>query len=155
MPTIRQALKNQMQMRLAKPNATAVKINMYKPVEAYGVAEAIRRRPEVIKSCFVESLMIADSVLMTHWRRDSTIVALEEQKLLFDVFVSMVADVAVATREAFPVEQRPLIMGDMPDGQNASAEIAIAATERLAMAGAETVKIEVTSDAIYDVIEQV
>lgn len=155
MQEFREIIKRHVAWRVEHPDATAVKINLYKPVEAEAVALAVQQHPELAEACRVECVMMADSFLMTHLGRKTTVVKDGEHDLLLDFVVSMVADVTIALRESFPDPlSRPFIMGDMPDGPAQAVDTSLAAAERLVAAGSQCVKLEVTSDMVYDAIEE-
>lgn len=154
MSDIRDTFKRHIAWRTANPGATAVKINLYKPVEVEAVALAVREHPELADSCRVECVMLADSWTMTHCGRPSTVARDGEHDLLLDITVSMTADVTVALRESFTdPAARPFLMGDTPDQKAPTADLYLAAAERLTRAGSDCIKVEVTSDAVFECIE--
>lgn len=154
MSEIREAFKRHIAWRVENPDATAVKVNLYKPVEVEAVALAIQRHPEVAQTCRVECVMLADSFLMTHLGRPSTVVKDGEHDLLLDFVVSMTADARIALNESFsdPLV-RPFLMGDTPDQKVPTVDAYVAAAERLMAAGADCIKVEITSDAVFDCVE--
>lgn len=140
--------------RLAAPHFPGLKINLYRGYEVEGVARALADNPELGRHARVESVMVADSYLMTHLGRSSTILsAASEQQLFLDVMVSLVAEAAAAMAGCFAGRDAPYLVADMPDGAAETSEDALRNAGRMLRAGADVVKIEVTSDARCTVIE--
>lgn len=154
MSDFRDTIKRINAWRSEHPDATGVKINLYKPVEVEAVALAVRQHPELADACRVECVMQSDSFHNTHLARASTVVKEGEHELLFDFVRSMTKDTAIELRRRFPDPlTRPFLMGDMPDGPARAVDTCLAAAEELMASGSDCIKLEVTSPAVFDAIE--
>lgn len=128
----------------------AIKINLYNALEAAAVLEAITtmRAAEAVE-CF----MVGDSYLMTHLGYSTTQLDTREQQDWFlNVMISLVGEVA---RTLAPLNhtRRPYLIADLPDGAATAPGRCLAAAERLTAAGAEALKLEITSQDSLAVLE--
>jgi ketopantoate hydroxymethyltransferase len=102
--------------------------------------------------------MVGDSYLMTHLGRSSTQLDAREHEWFLNVMISLVGEVARALAPVAPVAplkgaRRPFLLADMPDGAAATPARCLAAADRLAAAGAEAFKLEITSRESLGVLE--
>lgn len=128
----------------------AIKINLYNALEAAAVLEAIAatRSAEAVE-CF----MVGDSYLMTHLGNASTQLETRAQQDWFlNVMISLVGEVSRALAPLHTA-RRPFLIADLPDGAATTPARCLAAAERLAAAGAEAYKLEITSAGSLAVLE--
>jgi len=128
----------------------AIKINLYNALEANAVLEAIStmRAAEAVE-CF----MVGDSYLMTHLGYSTTQLDTREQQDWFlNVMISLVGEVA-RTLAPLKTVRRPFLIADLPDGAAATTARCLTSVERLTHAGAEAIKLEITSPSSLDTLE--
>jgi len=128
----------------------AIKINLYNALEASAVLEAIAttRSAEAVE-CF----MVGDSYLMTHLGHASTQLETRAQQDWFlNVMIALVGEVS-RTLAPLKTTRRPFLIADLPDGAATTPARCLAAAERLAAAGAEAYKLEITSKGSLAVLE--
>ncbi len=128
----------------------AMKINLYNALEASAVLEAIAtmRAAEAVE-CF----MVGDSYLMTHLGYSSTQLETREQQDWFlNVMISLVGEVA-RTLAPLKTVRRPFLIADLSDGVATTTARCLSAVERLTHAGAEAIKLEITSRSSLDTLE--
>jgi ketopantoate hydroxymethyltransferase len=147
MTTAAERLAERMADRRAR-DVVGLKINLYTAVETSAALRAI-----AAVDPHVECFMVGDSYLMTHLGRASTSLPTRaEQDWFLRVLAIQLAEVATVL-QTVPAPRRPLLIGDMPDGATESTSHALHAAECLAAAGADIVKIEVTSARVLPMIE--
>ncbi|MBM3546258.1 MAG: hypothetical protein FJX54_04860 [Alphaproteobacteria bacterium] len=145
-------LASQRRLRYAQPDQARIKVNLYTDSETRAVAAAVADLESSGFPSRVDCLMVGDSYLMTHLGRDSTRVEGEaEQARVFEMMVGLVRAVAREIK-AFPGDPRPWLLADLPDGAMATEAKALDSIARMIDAGAEAVKVEVLTPAVFDVI---
>jgi ketopantoate hydroxymethyltransferase len=130
-----------------------IKLNLYRDYEVEALAQAWADNPLLELGVQLDCLMVSDSYLMTHLGRASTRLSGGEQALFLEIMTGLVKEVAHRTALLFP-ENRPYIVGDMPDGSVADSEIALRSAGRMTDAGADVIKLEVHSTAVVTIIER-
>ena len=128
--------------RLANPFSPGIKVNLYRDYEYRALARAVRAR----RVTEVETVMIGDSYFMTHLGRTSTQLSASDRALAVTELPRLVAEVrAEIDRDELGIG-RPLLMADMPDMPDASNDERVALIERFREAGADIIKIEISSE---------
>lgn len=151
---IRSRIAQHYNKRLENPKNTGLKINLYRGYEVAGLAAALENDAFLRENALVESVMVADSFLMTHLHRPSTTLESKPaQALYLDIMVSMVAEVRAQMDRSFSGSDKPYVIADLPDGAGESFDVAHINTERLLDAGGDIVKIEVKSNECLKIVE--
>lgn len=130
----------------------SVKVNLYRGMEVDALADALAGDPLLARSVRIDCVMVSDSVLMTHYGRSSTQLHPAEQALFLSVMVEMVREVARHVRDAFPIDARPAVIGDMPDGGANTIDKAHQAARAMVEAGADVIKLEVREEQTFETI---
>ncbi len=146
-------IRQRMSRLRADPAAIGIKVNLYTGEETDAVADADARLRGTGWFRGVESLMVADSYLMTHLGRASTNLAIDERPAFLETLRGLVRDVAAARDRGFPDDNRPFLIADMPEGTLDSVEAALAAARNFMADGADSVKVEVHDPVLLPVIE--
>ncbi|MEQ8710964.1 MAG: 3-methyl-2-oxobutanoate hydroxymethyltransferase [Rhodospirillales bacterium] len=139
------------QLRL-DPEATGIKVNLYTGDEAAAVARASAKVEGYRWFRGVESLMVADSYLMTHLGRSSTNLEPGERRSFLETLRGLVRDVARERDAGFAPDNRPFLIADMPEGTLDNVESALTAARDFLSDGADSVKVEVHDDALLPVV---
>ncbi len=147
-------LASQQRLRQARPDRARIKVNLYTDAEARAVAAAVSDLERSGEPSRIDCLMIGDSYLMTHLGRAST--RLEGEAEQAEVFAMMLDLVKGVAREAkdFPGDPRPWVLADLPDGAASTPAKALDSIRRMLDAGADAVKVEVISPAVFDAIAE-
>jgi ketopantoate hydroxymethyltransferase len=133
--------------------ALGLKVNLYRGYEVEALGQAMESL-DLMRNCRLECLMVGDSYFMTHLGRPSTRLATpEEQVWGMDQMLTLLQEVRGAMTRAFPAYRRPFLLGDMPDGAATTPTVALKSAEVMVEAGAEVLKVEVTSEASLSVLE--
>jgi ketopantoate hydroxymethyltransferase len=141
---VKSTLSKHYQARALAPDKGYFKINLYKGAEVQGLAKALALAPELERACTVECVMVADSYLMTHLGRTSTVLHDEHARVWFQgLMLELMTEVHSALQTHFPAQKRPLLMADMPDGTTASVDAAKRMAQAYLARGADYVKMEV------------
>lgn len=145
-------LEAQRRLRRERPDRARIKVNLYTDAEARAVAAAVAELERAGEPSRVDCLMVGDSYLMTHLGRAST--RLEDEAEQAEVFAMMLGLVKGVAREMrdFPGDPRPWLLADLPDGAASTPARAIDSIRRMIDAGADAVKVEVISPAVFDAI---
>ncbi len=130
-----------------------IKLNLYRDYEVEAVAQAWEDNPLLELGIRLDCLMVSDSYLMTHLGRNSTRLARGEQALFLEIMTGLVKEVAHRAMQLFP-DNRPYIVGDMPDGSAANGETALHSADKMVNAGADVIKLEVHSTSVVTTIER-
>jgi len=142
----------QIRLRNAHPDRARIKVNLYTDAEVRAVAAAVAELEAAGDPSRIDCLMVADSYLMTHLGRGSTRLEGEaEQSEVFDMMLGLVRGVA-GEAARFPGDPRPWVLGDLPDGAAATPAKAVESIARMIGAGADAVKVEVISPAVFESI---
>jgi len=129
------------------PTISRMKVNLYKGFEVEGVAHAYYKIKQTRAYCPLECIMVADSYLMTHMGRNSTkLSSQKEKKEFFKTMLGLIHDVHQTRNRTFQVEDKPFILGDMPDGATDSIVVAVKAGVEMMEAGSDAVKVEVSNE---------
>mgnify|MGYP003652369360 FL=1 len=139
------------QLRL-DPDSTGIKVNLYTGDEAAAVARASANAEGHRWFRGVESLMVADSYLMTHLGRSSTNLEPGERTAFLETLRGLVRDVARERDLGFQADNRPFLIADMPEGTLDNVETALTAARNFISDGADSVKVEVHDDALLPVV---
>ena len=135
------------------PTISRMKINLYKGFEVEGVAQAYYKIKQMKNYCPLECIMVADSYLMTHMGRDSTKLSSQKEKdEFFQTMLDLIRDVHQARNRTFRAEDRPFILGDMPDGATDSTMAVVKAGVEMMEAGSDAVKVEVSDENGYEIV---
>lgn len=154
MSDIKSLINKQYLQREQSPDNTGIKINLYRGYEANGVARAIQGDEYLYKNAHIESVMVADSFLMTHLKRSSTILTSPaEQSLFLDMMISLVAEVAVEMKRSFQQPDAPYLIADLPDGAADTVDNAVRSSERMLEAGGDVIKLEIKSENAMEILE--
>ena len=150
--TLTVRLESQHRLRRERPDRARIKVNLYTDAEARAVAAAVAELESAGEPSRIDCLMIGDSYLMTHLGRAST--RLEGEAEQAEVFARMLGLVKGVAREArdFPGDPRPWVLADLPDGAASTPAKAVDSIRRMIDAGADAVKVEVISPAVFDAI---
>jgi ketopantoate hydroxymethyltransferase len=150
----RQLFKYLNTQRRYSPSIPRLKINIYRDYEVEGVAQAFYKIKDNRNYCPVECLMVADSYLMTHMGQKSTVLSSrKEQDKFFKIMLDLVREVSGATDRTFQPEDKPFILGDMPDGSTDTVSIAVESGIQMVEAGADAVKLEIDNENKYEIID--
>ena len=142
----------QQRLRRQHPGRARIKVNLYTDAEARAVAAAVAELEGKGEPSRLDCLMVGDSYLMTHLGRASTRLESEaEQAEVFDMMLGLVRGVAREVKD-FPGEPRPWLLADLPDGATSTPAKAQDSIRRMIDAGADAVKVEVISPAVFDAI---
>lgn len=151
---LKEIIKNQVQARFNGETNIGVKINLYRDYEVDALARAIQHQ-DLQGSCPVECIMVGDSYFTTHLGRESTqLKTPEEQAWGIDILVALVAEVNNAIPKHFSEQNRPYLVGDMPDGATKNIDVALKSAERIVEAGANVIKMEIASEDSLHILQQ-
>jgi ketopantoate hydroxymethyltransferase len=145
-------IRQRMTLLRADDDSIGIKVNLYTGEETAAVADADARLRGTGWFRGVESLMVADSYLMTHLGRSSTNLAEDERPAFLETLRGLVREVAAARDAGFAADDRPFLIADMPEGTLDSIEDAIAAARNFLADGADSVKAEIHDPAILPVV---
>jgi ketopantoate hydroxymethyltransferase len=145
-------LAAQQRLRQSRPDQARIKVNLYTDAETRAVAVALAELERDGEPSRVDCVMVGDSYLMTHLGRASTRIEDEaEQAEVFEMMLGLVRGVAREVA-SLPGDPRPWLLADLPDGAVATHAKAIDSIARMIDAGADAVKVEVLTPAVFDVI---
>jgi diaminobutyrate-2-oxoglutarate transaminase len=151
---IQEIIKNQLQARFIGKTNIGLKINLYRDYEVEALATAIQYQ-DLQGFCPIECIMVGDSYLTTHLGRESTQLKTPEEQIWgLDVLVSLVAEVNNAIQKYFPEQNRPYLVGDMPDGSTKNINVALKSAQKLIEAGADVIKMEIASEHSLQILKQ-
>tara|TARA_R110000787_G_scaffold25757_2_gene72228 strand:- start:27288 stop:28217 length:930 start_codon:yes stop_codon:yes gene_type:complete len=139
------------QLRL-DPDSTGIKVNLYTGDEAAAVARASASVEGQGWFRGVESLMVADSYLMTHLGRSSTNLDPDERGPFLETLRGLVRDVARERDAGFTADNRPFLIADMPEGSLDNVDVALKAALNFISDGADSVKVEVHDDVLLPIV---
>lgn len=148
-------IRQRMSRLRADPAAIGIKVNLYTGEETDAVADADARLRGTGWFRGVESLMVADSYLMTHLGRSSTNLAIDERPAFLETLRGLVRDVAAARDRGFPADDHPFLIADMPEGTLDNMEVALAAARNFMADGADSIKVEVHDPALLPIIAEI
>lgn len=149
---VKDIILNQFESRTARGGVPSYKINLYKGYEVAAVAIAIDELREYGEIRYPDCIMVADSYLCTHLKRRSTVLSSHESDMFLRVFLDLVHEVRIAMGAHLPINN-VYLLADMPDGTHQTKSDAEKNAELMLAYGADAVKIEVTSQCHYDIIE--
>jgi ketopantoate hydroxymethyltransferase len=145
-------IRQRMTRLRANPSALGIKVNLYTGEETAAVADAAIRMKGNGWFEGVESLMVADSYLMTHLGRSSTNLPEGERPGFVETLRGLLRDVARERDKGFPADDRPFLIADMPEGTLDSTDAALLAARNFIADGADSVKVEVHDPELLPVI---
>ena len=147
-------IKTQLVQRHQKPDIPAIKINLYNALEVRAVKQAIDKLKGHHGFSTPDCIMVGDSLLTTHLGKESTrLTTIEEQDSFVDLMLESIEKVKCAIIELFLKEERPYLMGDLPDGTSASKQRLINISGKMLDHGADIVKLEIISKSDLTLIE--
>lgn len=156
-PTLKEVIKIQIDERHNILPNLGLKINLYRNYEVFALSEAIKKIiiEGISKKPPIESIMVGDSYFTTHLAKKTTqLCTKKEQKQGLDIMISLIKEVRIAINSYFLDVNKPYLIGDMPDGSNKSFGVALQSARYMIMAGADIVKIEITSNKSLDIVKR-
>jgi ketopantoate hydroxymethyltransferase len=146
MKDIQSILKLQLAKRYNNLSIPAIKVNLYNSVEVRAVRQAIDRLGGYKNFTIPDCFMVGDSLLTTHLGQKSThLETIEAQDDFIDHMLASIEDVRSAINENFLDEERPYLMGDIPDGSTSSDKRLLKVSEKMLQSGADIIKLEIAS----------
>lgn len=125
----------------ARTGSVGLKVNLYTALDVAALdASIVTMRPTSVQ---LECLMVGDSLLSTHFGRDSTrLLDNQDQRWAYGALQGAVREVSAAMKGTSHVAQAYLI-ADLPDGSLESPSRLVQASDGFLEAGADVVKLEI------------
>ena len=131
----------------------ALKVNLYKGYELEAVAESLASQTS--PDLRLDSIMVADSYANTHLGLPSTCLSSEaEQALFFQVLRDLVYEVRLARDNQPELKESCYLIADMPHGTLDQLQTGVDNCLRMLDAGAESIKIEMTTDLRWKIADE-
>ena len=152
--SIKDLIDKQCFMRFNNEPNIGLKINLYRDYEVAALADAIYSQKDHEKYP-IESIMVGDSYFSTHLGKNSTrLITYEEKQWGLDVMNSLIYEVNNSIESHFSKEERPYLIGDMPDGAIDNIESAFKAARSMVSAGADVIKMEISSKESLEILNE-
>lgn len=143
---IHDTISTQFAKRLKNPSIPAIKINLYNGKEVKAVKSAINHLNGLSGFTSPDCFMVGDSLLTTHMMQENThLESVEEQDAFIKRMLDAIADVRFAMDKYFEDEERPYLIGDLPDGSSSSKERLLQVSKKMITSGADVIKLEIAT----------